>query len=77
MEKERKLIKAWLDWEIEDRELAIPLEKCKEWDSFNIMQFMTEAEARYGIAITLDDLDSINTVMDLLEYMAKCENKRG
>lgn len=68
--EERKLLKDWLQWEIQDEDLKRPLEQIEEWVSFSIIQFMTEMEDNYSINVTLGDLDYIQTVEDLLEYMS-------
>lgn len=69
--EECTLLKKWLQWEVKDDELGCRLSQVSEWDSFNTVQFMVEMESCFGVKVSLEDLDDIITVEDLLKYMNK------
>lgn len=73
--EERNLLEDWLRWKIKDEDINRKLENTEEWDSFNIVQFMTEMEVHFGIKVSLDDLDGMQTLQDLLEYINKWRKK--
>lgn len=73
--EERNLLEDWLRWKIKDEDINRKLEDTEEWDSFNIVQFMTEMEVHFGIKVSLDDLDGMQTLQDLLEYINKWRKK--
>lgn len=66
---EKELLEEWLRWSIEDKDLNMDLEETEEWDSFNIVQFMTEMETNFGLKVSLDDLEGMQTVEDILKFI--------
>lgn len=67
--EEKELLEKWLQWKINDSDLNSILAESQEWDSFNIVQFMAEMEHSFKTKVTLEDLDYITTVNDLLKYI--------
>ncbi len=53
-------------------DLGCKVEDVLEWNSFQIMEFMAEMDARYSADVTIEQLAEIDTVADLVCLVQQC-----
>lgn len=47
------------------------LKDLEEWDSLSALSLMAEAKKNYGKKLTSDDINSFETVQDIIDYLQK------
>ena len=68
------LLKAFCEvCEIDPNDFGIdfPLDECEEWDSLNMLSFLSEIEDEYGITISADDVEALKTIKDFADHINK------
>lgn len=74
-QKEFNLIEEMLNINMEYYDLNTDLSEVSEWDSFNILFFMTKIEEKYGSKLTLEDISDLCQVKDLVRLLQQCSEK--
>ncbi|MEM6405573.1 MAG: acyl carrier protein [Pseudomonadota bacterium] len=60
-----------MDIELNTNQLHQPLDTFDEWDSISILGLMAKADEELGIGLSPDDLESAQTIRDLINLLDK------
>lgn len=74
MDNAKKVFEEIFDVKLQKEDFNKSIKQVLDWDSFVIMNFMTEMEDRYGIVIDIIQISMIETGVDLLELIKQCIN---
>ena len=58
--------------QLKEDDLEKRVEKVLDWDSFSIMEFMSEISERYEVTIDVIQISSVVTILDLLNLINEC-----
>ena len=61
-----------LGLQIEKSDLEQNIQDAMDWDSFEIMRFMTQIFERYAVTVNITQISMIDTVRDLVELVVQC-----
>ncbi len=74
MQQELDIIDAVFQVKVREEDLGKMVEEILEWNSFMIMQLMTEVFNRYQKNINVMQIAGIETVRDLIELLQNCRS---
>lgn len=72
MEKEISVFNEIFDVNIIETDVLKPVEQVIIWDSFNIMEFLSEMSERFNEDIDIMQISMVVTVEDVLLIIKKC-----
>lgn len=71
--KELDILSEIFESEITEDQLDEEIEEALCWDSYMIMNFMSEMNDRYGVFITIEELADIGTIRELADLVDRYE----
>lgn len=73
MEKAMEVFSEIFEISLKPEDLQKRVENLLDWDSFTIMNFMSEIYDRYGVNIDIVQISKIDTFRDLIELIKECQ----
>ncbi len=74
MTEELEQINEIFQLHLTDADLGRKVKDVLEWNSFQIMEFMSEMDIRYSVDVTIEQIAEIDTVEDLVCLVRQCRN---
>jgi acyl carrier protein len=71
METELALIGELFKCTVTAQQLEEQVEDLLDWDSFELLNLMTEVQERYGYTLTIDEIAEIETLSDLVQLLQR------
>lgn len=72
MDEAIKVFEEIFQLQLKEDELEKEIGEVLDWDSFTIMEFMSEISERYNKTIDIVQLSAIDTIQDVLELIFNC-----